>query len=345
MSSIRATRLGFIYQDKFALLQYLSLLQAGKKVLEFFVDYPRASSQKSIDIRIIEEVAGKYVEHIYEVKTGQSFKLDKKYKGTSEIREAITNIKDYCKDKKDIYTTIVISPELKGKVSSYWDSIQAIEGSSAFQGSVINSCEQLVRLLQISDLNDARGLYKFCKNVQIHICDSYSDIPNGDDTNASPMDNQIIAILREFNDIFKVDAFEYELPPSLLYHSLLHTLSYKVGTAENIYVFPQVHLITLLDHKIKGQSWRGAFRHIDEKSVDFVICDKNYIKPLLAIELDDRTHSYESRMLRDEEVNHILQDAQLPLLRFENHGNFKKDDIKNRILSILSSHPQQIITQ
>lgn len=234
MSSIRATRLGFIYQDKFALLQYLSLLQAGKKVLEFFVDYPRASSQKSIDIRIIEEVAGKYVEHIYEVKTGQSFKLDKKYKGTSEIREAITNIKDYCKDKKDIYTTIVISPELKGKVSSYWDSIQAIEGSSAFQGSVINSCEQLVRLLQISDLNDAQGLYKFCKNVQIHICDSYSDIPNGDDTNASPMDNQIIAILREFNDIFKVDAFEYELPPSLLYHSLLHTLSYKVGTAENI---------------------------------------------------------------------------------------------------------------
>ncbi len=119
-------------------------------------------------------------------------------------------------------------------------------------------------------------------------------------------------------------------------HEFFDLLTEIVGS--NYYVFPQVHLITLLNHKIKGQNWRGAFRHIDEKSVDFVICDKNYIKPLLAIELDDRTHSYESRMLRDEEVNRILQDAHLPLLRFENHGNFNKEDIKNQIFPILSSH-------
>lgn len=126
-------------------------------------------------------------------------------------------------------------------------------------------------------------------------------------------------------------------------HELFDVLTEILGY--NYYVFPQVHLITLLDHKIKGQSWRGAFRHIDEKSVDFVICDKNYIKPLLAIELDDRTHSYESRMLRDEEVNRILQDAHLPLLRFENHGNFNKEDIKNQLFSILTNHKEQIITQ
>ncbi len=119
-------------------------------------------------------------------------------------------------------------------------------------------------------------------------------------------------------------------------HEFFDLVTEIVGS--NYYVFPQVHLITLLDHKIKGQSWRGAFRHIDEKSVDFVICDKSYIKPLLAIELDDRTHNYESRMLRDEEVNRILQDAPLPLLRFENHGNFNKEDIKNQLFSILSSH-------
>ncbi len=126
-------------------------------------------------------------------------------------------------------------------------------------------------------------------------------------------------------------------------HEFFDLLTEILGST--YYVFPQVHLITLLDHKIKGQSWRGAFRHIDEKSVDFVICDKNYIKPLLAVELDDRTHGYESRMIRDEEVNRILQDAQLPLLRFENHGNFNKDEIKNQLFSILSSHQGQIITQ
>jgi len=118
-------------------------------------------------------------------------------------------------------------------------------------------------------------------------------------------------------------------------HEFFDLLNEIVGSS--YFVFPQVHLITLLDHKIKGQNWRGAFRHIDEKSVDFVICDKNYIKPLLVIELDDRTHSYESRMLRDEEVNRILQDAHLPLLRFENHGSFNKEVIRNQLIPILAS--------
>ncbi len=119
-------------------------------------------------------------------------------------------------------------------------------------------------------------------------------------------------------------------------HEFFDVLNEIVGS--NYYVFPQVHLITLLDHRIKGQNWRGAFRHIDEKSVDFVICDKNYIKPLLAIELDDRTHSYESRKLRDEEVSSTLQDAHLPLLRFKNHGNFNKEDIKSQLFSSLTNH-------
>lgn len=234
MSSIRATRLGFIYQDKFALLQYLTLLQGRKKVLEFYVDYPLPNSQKSIDIRLIQEVDGEVLETVYEVKTGQGFKTDKKYKGTSEIREAVFNIKEYCIGKTNILSAIVLSPELKGKVSDYWNFIQAIECSSAYQGAVVNSCEQLAKLLNLEDLTDAKKLYKFFKNVQIHISDSYSDALNGDETNCSPMDNQIIAILREMNGVFKVDAFEYELPPSLLYHSLLQTMTHKVGTAENL---------------------------------------------------------------------------------------------------------------
>jgi len=46
--------------------------------------------------------------------------------------------------------------------------------------------------------------------------------------------------------------------------------------------------ITVLEHRIKGQDWKAAFRRINGKSVDFVICDKAYIKPLLAIELDGK---------------------------------------------------------
>lgn len=102
------------------------------------------------------------------------------------------------------------------------------------------------------------------------------------------------------------------------------------------YIFPQIHLATILDNKIVGQNWKGAFRHIDEKSVDFVICDKSYIKPLLAIELDDSTHRKENRKERDGEVERILNEADLPILRFVNKGYFDKEEIKSLVLNRLN---------
>jgi hypothetical protein len=76
-----------------------------------------------------------------------------------------------------------------------------------------------------------------------------------------------------------------------------------VAAAGNEYlVFAQVHLPTLVDNKVKGQNWRAAFRHINGKSVDFVLCDKAYISAKLAIELDDKTHERPERQERDQEV-------------------------------------------
>lgn len=109
-----------------------------------------------------------------------------------------------------------------------------------------------------------------------------------------------------------------------------------IGIVEDkYYVFPQIHLPTILDNKIIGQNWRGAFRHIDEKSVDFVICDKAYIKPIFVIELDDKTHKQDNRKERDEEVERILSEAGIPLLRFGNNGHFNNDEIKRVILEKL----------
>lgn len=105
----------------------------------------------------------------------------------------------------------------------------------------------------------------------------------------------------------------------------------KSAVGEKYQIFAQVHLPTILNHKVDGQSWRGAFRHIDEKSVDFVLCDPINLKPLLAIELDDRSHNEEPRQLRDEEVNRIFEKVDLPLLRIQNHGHFDQTKISRSI--------------
>lgn len=104
-----------------------------------------------------------------------------------------------------------------------------------------------------------------------------------------------------------------------------------VAVGNDYYIFGQVHLPTIVNHKIYGQNYHGAFRHIDEKSVDFVLCDKNYISPKLAIELDDKSHERPDRQERDREVQSILKNAGIPLLRLENHGRFNSDELAQKI--------------
>lgn len=52
--------------------------------------------------------------------------------------------------------------------------------------------------------------------------------------------------------------------------------------------------------------------------MDFVACSRTDMKPLFAIELDDKTHRHPSRIERDKEVERILRGAAIPLIRFEN---------------------------
>ena len=96
-------------------------------------------------------------------------------------------------------------------------------------------------------------------------------------------------------------------------------------------IFAQVHLPTLIDHTIRGQDWRAALAHINRKSVDFVLCDKAYLSPKLAIELDDKSHERPDRQERDREVERILHEAGVPLLRLENHGRINPSELAQQI--------------
>ena len=96
-------------------------------------------------------------------------------------------------------------------------------------------------------------------------------------------------------------------------------------------IFPQVHLPSILEHKINGQDWKPAFSHISQKSMDYILCNKSNLLSRLAIELDDKSHEQEARKERDIEVERMLAAANFPLLRLENHGSFNPVDLKKRI--------------
>lgn len=117
-------------------------------------------------------------------------------------------------------------------------------------------------------------------------------------------------------------------------HEFYKALVQAVG--QDYIIFAQVHLPTLLDNKVVGQNWNAAFRHISQKSVDFVLCDKAYISPKLAIELDDRSHERPDRQDRDIEVERILKGAGMPLLRIQNHGTFNSQELAQKIQETLN---------
>ena len=93
------------------------------------------------------------------------------------------------------------------------------------------------------------------------------------------------------------------------------------------FVVPQVHLSALLDYRVKGQNWNAAFRHINGKSVDFVLIGKESYKVICAIELDDSTHSKPDRIERDVEIERMFKEARIPLARISKFESMTKPEI------------------
>lgn len=133
----------------------------------------------------------------------------------------------------------------------------------------------------------------------------------------------------EKRKVFKDNVYSYSAKPLIMtYTEAQFFAKLNAAVEERYFVFPQVHLSALLDHRVKGQDWRIAFRHINGKSVDYVLCDKATLQPVYAIELDDATHSQRDRIKRDTEVERIFAEAQLPLVRFKNKDVSEEDIIK-----------------
>ncbi len=112
-------------------------------------------------------------------------------------------------------------------------------------------------------------------------------------------------------------------------HAFFNTL--EVLLAEKYYIFPQLNLDKLIYVQKGTGNYFSHYRRINQYSVDFVICSKTTISPLLAIELDDSSHSKPDRQNRDRVVNSALDDAGLPVLRIPLQQSYDLDMLSKLI--------------
>ena len=76
-----------------------------------------------------------------------------------------------------------------------------------------------------------------------------------------------------------------------------------------------------------GKYHKAGFQRINRRSVDYVLADTKTLQAVYAIELDDKTHDTEKGKAVDALKNEILQQIQLPLIRFRNPQTMSDEDI------------------
>jgi hypothetical protein len=99
---------------------------------------------------------------------------------------------------------------------------------------------------------------------------------------------------------------------------------------DRYHVFPQVRLASLINNDTRGKYWKAGLSRINNKSVDYVLCDRTTLKAVYAVELDDPTHLTKKRQQRDAVVEQIFNEVQVPLVRFTNYRSLSNDDIAQR---------------
>ncbi len=85
------------------------------------------------------------------------------------------------------------------------------------------------------------------------------------------------------------------------------------------------------------EAWKGGYQgKISQKHLDFVLCDLESARILLAIELDDRSHGRADRRKRDEFLDAAMAAAGVPLLRFRAAASYDPKRIADAIDAALN---------
>lgn len=102
----------------------------------------------------------------------------------------------------------------------------------------------------------------------------------------------------------------------------------KSVIADSALIFPKVSLGDLFYARVNDASEFRIYRNkIDRKHVDYLLCDPKTLKPVLGVELDDKSHRRGDRQARDEFVDNVFKAANLPLVRIPVKHSYSTKEI------------------
>lgn len=111
----------------------------------------------------------------------------------------------------------------------------------------------------------------------------------------------------------------------------------KSAVGDSAHIFSKVKLSDLFYAKTGDFGKNRTYTNkIDRKHVDFLLCDPKTLKPILGIELDDKSHQRADRQERDDFVNHVFEAAKLPLMHVSVQRSYSQNELKSKLSAYLS---------
>ncbi len=114
------------------------------------------------------------------------------------------------------------------------------------------------------------------------------------------------------------------------------------AAAEQYRVFGKVRVADVVKVKTTPNRsvWQRAFNRISNKHFDFVLCTKDDLVPVAAIELDDDSHQRDDRKARDRFLTHVCEAAALPLLQLPAPRAYSAAELRRQLQAAIEPQPQ-----
>ena len=145
--------------------------------------------------------------------------------------------------------------------------------------------------------------------------------------------NRVVELLSDLKGK-PADQFPYHLRDDFLSaaeHNFYLVLKRAVG--DGAVICPKVSLGDLFFAKAGEYGQRLAYTNkIDRKHTDFLLCDPQTLRPLVGIELDDKSHRREDRQDRDRFVDKVFEAAGLPLVRIPAQRSYNVRELRRFFL-------------
>lgn len=117
--------------------------------------------------------------------------------------------------------------------------------------------------------------------------------------------------------------------------SFLGILNQAVG--KDVQIFGKVRIADVIAPK-KGMSrsdWQKSFNKISGKHFDFLLCAKNDLSVLCAVELNDSSHNSKKRKDRDAFLEGACQSANVPLVQIAARSTYNINEIQQSLEAYL----------